>query len=215
MMLELMLSWMGDIVRHKVGAEHVDLPEYAAATRAIAERTGCYAPGPTRYEYDEQKSLVAAFVTVKKLVAGQWFDVEESAYYEEYRGSSPIWKKMPRVMLAKCAESRALRRAFSSELSGLYSPEEMDQARDDRAGIPEAVVVEQPRVTVEQPRTEPAERSAAFVAAANAIEEAESMEALGAVAKRVKDAAAVLSHAENSELRSLYLQKRTVLGGAK
>jgi len=58
--------------------------------RAIAERTGCYAPGPTRYEYDENKALVAAYVTVRKLVAGTWFDVEESAFYEEYRGSSPM-----------------------------------------------------------------------------------------------------------------------------
>ena len=114
----------------------------------------------------------------------------------------------------------------SPDLVGnLYDPDEAQDIRESQrsyrveepvvAPIPEAVVVEQPRVTVEQPRTEPAERSAAFVAAANAIEEAESMEALGAVAKRVKDAAAVLSHGENMELRSLYIQKRAVLGGAK
>ena len=39
--------------------------------RAIAERTGCYAPGPTRFEYDANGGLVAAHVTVRKLVAGQ------------------------------------------------------------------------------------------------------------------------------------------------
>ena len=38
-MLELLLSWMGDVVRHKVGAEHFDLPEYLEATRAIADRS--------------------------------------------------------------------------------------------------------------------------------------------------------------------------------
>lgn len=38
-MLELLLSWMGDVVRHKVGAESFDLPEYVDATRAIAERS--------------------------------------------------------------------------------------------------------------------------------------------------------------------------------
>ena len=38
-MLELLLSWMGDVVRHKVNAEHFDLPEYLEATRAIAERS--------------------------------------------------------------------------------------------------------------------------------------------------------------------------------
>jgi len=38
-MLELLLAWMGDVVRHRVRAESFDLPEYVEATRAIAERS--------------------------------------------------------------------------------------------------------------------------------------------------------------------------------
>ena len=39
--------------------------------------------------------------------------------------------KLPRVMLAKVAEARALRRAFPADLSGVYAPEEMAQSDVD------------------------------------------------------------------------------------
>ena len=46
-------------------------------------------------------------------------------FMAEYGGITPIWQKMPRVMLAKVAKSVALREAFPVELCGVYTQEEM------------------------------------------------------------------------------------------
>ena len=116
--------------------------------RLVADRTGKYAPGrPTEYEV-RGDNLVSATAYVRKFVGGEWHEVGEAAYYDEYvatkRDGKPnrMWSQMPRVMLAKCAEARALRRAFPAELSGVYAPEEMDQAGE--------VVTESPKPNPQQ-----------------------------------------------------------------
>jgi phage recombination protein Bet len=116
--------------------------------RLIAERTGFYAPGqePT-YVLDEAGKLVSATAYVKKQTAdGTWHSVSASAYMEEYcqyfvdkstgeKRPSGMWSTLPRTMLAKCAESQALRKAFPAEMSGVYTKEEMAQADVEIAKI--------------------------------------------------------------------------------
>lgn len=47
------------------------------------------------------------------------------AMFKEYAQTSPNWREKPALMLAKCAEAAALRKAFPMDLSGIYTPDEV------------------------------------------------------------------------------------------
>lgn len=111
--------------------------------RLIADRTGHYA-GSSDAEYEENLdgSLpTLARVTVTKLVNGVPCQFTSSARWAEYvqknKQGQPtsMWVKMPYLMLAKCAEALALRKAFPAELSGVYTHEEMQQADEPQQGV--------------------------------------------------------------------------------
>lgn len=122
--------------------------------RSIAERTGSYRPGPTETVLDASlsdplcnpKGISHALATVYKHVHGEWHPITERADWAEFAPIKDEWKnnqktgkkvlderkdgwhRMPRVMIEKCAEAKALRRAWPDDFAGLYSEEEIDQA---------------------------------------------------------------------------------------
>lgn len=105
--------------------------------RAIAERTGKY-DGQDEPEYmlDKEGLIIACKVRVYRK---DWSRPAVGvAYWSEYvqtkKDGSPtkFWQDMPHVMIAKCAEAIAMRKAFPEDMGGLYVDEEMQQADNDR-----------------------------------------------------------------------------------
>ena len=101
--------------------------------RAIAERTGKYA-GNDDYVYNDTKTMYemsskgelpkTATATVYKIVDSVRVEFSATALWDAYcpQGKeSFMWNKMPYLMLGKCAEALALRKAFPNDLSGIYS----------------------------------------------------------------------------------------------
>jgi phage recombination protein Bet len=154
--------------------------------RLVAERTGQYrGQTPTQWTADgitwvdvwlAKENPAAARVGVhREGFAEPLFAV---ATWDAYNANSPIWRKMPALMLGKCAEMLALRKAFPQDLSGLYSTEEMDQA-----GAPREVVRQaESHVPYPTPKTEGERRANAAAAVADLGPEAVAHMAAGIAA---------------------------------
>lgn len=110
--------------------------------RSIAESSGAYAgnddpifDGEKEIEYgqkERKKSTVPtkATVTVYKIVEGQRYPFTATSRWDEYYPGEKMgfqWHTRPFLMLGKCAEALALRKAFPKLLSGMYSQEELEK----------------------------------------------------------------------------------------
>jgi len=124
--------------------------------RLIAERVGKYAgqvgpfwcgeDGVWKDVWLDKKPPSAARVGALRSDFSEpcWGVARFDAYAQRKKDGdlTTMWAKMADVMIAKCAESLALRKAFPQELAGLYTSDEMDQtapppmaAREDKPAI--------------------------------------------------------------------------------
>ncbi len=127
--------------KRKVGVIQIGIDGF----RAVADRTGLYAGNDDPvFQHDDAVDILhpaTATVTVWKLVSGQRCSFTASARWLEYypgKENGFMWDKLPHLMLGKVAEALALRKAFPLQLSGLYAPEEMEQAGPVVETVPSA-----------------------------------------------------------------------------
>lgn len=100
--------------------------------RLVAARSGFYG-GSDDTTFEPESGTPSKATQVVYLLNPHSFErmpVVASARMSEYRAGGPMWTSKPFLMLGKCAEALALRKAFPQELSGLYTTDEMDQAEN-------------------------------------------------------------------------------------
>jgi len=146
--------------------------------RSIAERTGqldgsethwCGEDGQWRDVWLESKPPAAAKTTIWR--KGSQHPFVGVARFADYNAGQGLWSKMPSVMIAKCSEAQALRRAFPADLSGVYSTDEMDQAAIEPVTVTAQPAAADPKI---------------FSAGKSAIAKAATLEALALVNERMQ-----------------------------
>lgn len=127
--------------------------------RAVAERTGIYA-GQDEPEFEEAGGkLVCCKVRVyRKDWQRPAVGVAHFAEYAQRKKDGSLtqfWNDKPHIMLAKCAEALAIRKAFPEDTSGLYVAEEMGQEPEAVAATHAAEPRHAPAVEVLPPAPPP------------------------------------------------------------
>ena len=137
--------------------------------RAMAERTG-KSDGQDEPEFEEKDG--APIKCTVRVYRKDWTRPAVGvAYFKEYvqktKEGQPtkFWRDMPHTMLAKCAESLAMRKAFPEDMSGLYTAEEMSQAERVPYDADGVIVDSAPQLPVAKSEPDLSPELAASVAA--------------------------------------------------
>lgn len=115
-----------------------------------------------------------------------------SSYVQTYKDGNPtpFWAKMSDVMIHKCAEALALRKAFPSELSGVYSSDEMAQADSEGDYRPpvEARRPQQPREALPPASKEDRDQLAKFLERIKGVGSEDELKELAPMAANLAEA---------------------------
>lgn len=95
--------------------------------RKIGMRSGVIGKTEPKYEVDEKGKIISCSVTIKRKLGNDIGDFTSLVYFAEYTTGRNLWENKPRTMIAKVAESHALRMACPEEMSQVYVEEEMDK----------------------------------------------------------------------------------------
>ncbi len=134
-------TWSKELGYHEVWATQTSIDGF----RSIADETGLY-DGQDEPEFTYEaivnqkngevlgKRLVSAKVRVYRKDIQRAFPaiciMDEFVQKTKNGDVTKMWAEKPHVMLAKCAEAAALRKAFPQQLGDLYTKEEIVQAED-------------------------------------------------------------------------------------